>query len=64
MKAADVMTRQVITVMPDATIEEAARLMLRHRISGLPVADRNGVQRPTPKNSVPDGSSSSWAPAG
>ena len=43
MKAADVMTRQVITVMPDATIEEAARLMLRHRISGLPVADRDGA---------------------
>jgi CBS domain-containing protein len=43
MKAADVMTRQVITVMPDATIEEAARLMLRHRISGLPVTDRDGA---------------------
>jgi len=43
MKAADVMTRHVITVMPDATIEEAARLMLRHRISGLPVADRDGA---------------------
>lgn len=43
MKAADVMTRQVVTVTPDATIEEAARLMLQHRISGLPVTNSDGV---------------------
>jgi CBS domain-containing protein len=43
MKAADVMTRQVVTVTPDATIEEAIRLMLQHRISGLPVTDSDGA---------------------
>jgi CBS domain-containing protein len=42
MKAADVMTRHVITVMPDASILQAARLMLQHRISGLPVVDKQG----------------------
>lgn len=39
MNAADVMTREVRTVEPDASILEAARLMLQHRISGLPVVD-------------------------
>jgi CBS domain-containing protein len=43
MKAADVMTREVVTVTPEATIEEAARLMLEHRISGLPVTSEGGV---------------------
>jgi len=31
------MTKQVFTVTPGATIGEAARLMLRHAIAGLPV---------------------------
>lgn len=39
MKAADVMTQKVISVTPETTIAEAARLMLHHRISGLPVVD-------------------------
>jgi CBS domain-containing protein len=42
MKAADVMTRQVITILPDASILQAARLMLQNRISGLPVVDQQG----------------------
>ena len=42
MKAADVMTRQVMTVSPDASILQAARLMLQHRISGLPVVNDQG----------------------
>ena len=42
MKAEDVMTRHVITVDPDATVLQAARLMLQHRISGLPVVDKDG----------------------
>lgn len=37
MIAGQVMTREPITVTPDATIAEAARLMLDHHISGLPV---------------------------
>jgi CBS domain-containing protein len=43
MNAADVMTRDVITVGPDSSIMAAARLMLQHRISGLPVVDAGGA---------------------
>lgn len=42
MKAADIMTRRVVTVAPDASILQAARLMLQNRISGLPVVDSRG----------------------
>lgn len=42
MKAADVMTRDVVTVKADAPIAEAVRLMLDRRISGLPVVDAAG----------------------
>ena len=42
MKAADVMTRDVVTIAPEASIMEAVRLMLQHRISGLPVVDAGG----------------------
>lgn len=41
MHASDVMTRDVITIEPEATVLQAARLMLQHRISGLPVIDKN-----------------------
>src|SRR5512141_136602 len=42
MKAEDVMTRDVISIDPDATVLQAARLMLQHHISGLPVIDSSG----------------------
>ena len=42
MHAADIMTQPVITVGKDTKIAEAARLMLQHRISGLPVIDDSG----------------------
>ena len=42
MKAEDVMTRGVISIDPDSTVLQAARLMLQHRISGLPVIDAKG----------------------
>jgi CBS domain-containing protein len=42
MKAADVMTRKVTSINPDASISEAAQLMVSHRISGLPVIDEQG----------------------
>jgi CBS domain-containing protein len=42
MKAADLMTADVVTVDEDATAQEAAAVMLRHRISALPVLDRTG----------------------
>jgi CBS-domain-containing membrane protein len=43
LKAADVMTRGAVTVASACSIEEAARLMLSHRISGLPVVDAGGT---------------------
>lgn len=42
MNAADAMTRNVTTVEEKAPIEQAVRLMLQHRISGLPVVDAAG----------------------
>ena len=42
MKTADVMTRDPVSVTPETAIVEAARLMLQHRISGLPVVDDKG----------------------
>ncbi|HXT78961.1 MAG TPA: CBS domain-containing protein [Acetobacteraceae bacterium] len=42
MIVADVMTRHVISVAPDASVEEAARLMLSRGISGLFVVDKAG----------------------
>jgi CBS domain-containing protein len=42
MKAGNVMSRRVVSVSPDVSIREAARLMLKKRISGLPVIDKAG----------------------
>ena len=42
MNAVEVMTRQVITIPSDASVLQAARLMLQKRISGLPVVDQQG----------------------
>lgn len=42
MKAGDVMTTGAATVRPDASLAEAARVMVEHRISGLPVVDASG----------------------
>lgn len=42
MRAADIMTRKVITVRPDDNVRHAARMMLANRIGGLPVCDEGG----------------------
>lgn len=42
MIASDVMVSNVITVTPDATVTEVAELLLKNRISGLPVVDDKG----------------------
>jgi CBS domain-containing protein len=42
MKVADVMTRRVITVLPSAGVKEAARLLVAHGISALPVVGESG----------------------
>jgi CBS domain-containing protein len=43
MKVSDVMTQEVISVHPDASVAEAAKLMLKEHISGLPVITPSGV---------------------
>lgn len=40
LKIEDVMTKDIISVYSDEPIEEAALLMLNHKIGGLPVLDR------------------------
>jgi CBS-domain-containing membrane protein len=42
MGARDIMTRNVVSVKPDATLEQATNIMLERRISGLPVVEENG----------------------
>ena len=42
MKAKDIMTANVISIDPEQTVLQAARLMLQHHISGLPVVDSSG----------------------
>jgi CBS domain-containing protein len=41
---AEAMTRNVITVSHDTQVQEAAKLMLAHRIGGLPVLNRGALQ--------------------
>ncbi|HVY13591.1 MAG TPA: CBS domain-containing protein [Rhodopila sp.] len=42
MNVSDVMTRNVISVGPDDTVEQAVKTMLERRISGLLVVDKGG----------------------
>jgi CBS domain-containing protein len=42
MKVTDVMTSDVITVRPDASLKEVAAVLAEHRISGVPVVDEDG----------------------
>ena len=39
MKIEDVMTREVVSVRPGASLKQGAQLLVEHRISGLPVVD-------------------------
>jgi CBS domain-containing protein len=43
MKVKQIMTANVFSVSEEATIEDAARLLARHRISGLPVVNTEGA---------------------
>ena len=42
IKVKDIMTRDVITVPPDYTVEETAQVLQKNRISGAPVVDAQG----------------------
>lgn len=41
MKASDIMTFGAATIKPDASLSQALRIMIDHRISALPVLDDN-----------------------
>ncbi|MFZ0015600.1 MAG: CBS domain-containing protein [Acidimicrobiia bacterium] len=43
MRLEELMTTDVITIGPEATLKEAARRMIEARISGLPVTDETGA---------------------
>ncbi len=42
LTAKDIMTRQVITVTPELSVQELATLLLTHKIGGAPVVDAAG----------------------
>ncbi len=42
MLANDIMTKDVITVSPQATVRELAKILVKKRISGAPVVDKKG----------------------
>jgi len=42
VKAADCMVRELVTVRPDTDAYDAIALLLKHRISGMPVVDESG----------------------
>ena len=42
MRAFQIMTRNVVTVSPETTIIDAAKAMLQHHVSGLPVVEAGG----------------------
>lgn len=39
LKVKDIMSRKIITIKPDDTVEKAAVIMLEHKVTGLPVID-------------------------
>ncbi|MGE5170174.1 MAG: CBS domain-containing protein [Rudaea sp.] len=43
MKAKDVMTHYVVTIAPDASLQDAIGRMVGHHVSGMPVIDANGA---------------------
>jgi CBS domain-containing protein len=42
MRAADVMTRNVVSVTPETTVREVARIFVDNRISGAPIVESDG----------------------
>jgi len=42
LKVKDIMTRELITVLPETEIVHATKLLLENRINGLPVTDETG----------------------
>lgn len=43
LRVDEIMTPRPMTISPDGTLGEAAQIMLRHKIGGLPVVDHHGA---------------------
>ncbi len=43
LTAKDIMTKDVVTVKPETSLEDLASLLLKHQISGVPVVDNAGA---------------------
>jgi CBS domain-containing protein len=43
MQVKDVMTTKVITAKPDASVTDIAKLLIKHRISGIPIVDEKNA---------------------
>lgn len=43
IRVGEIMTREVVTVRPEASLQELAYLLSRHQISGAPVMDDQGA---------------------
>ncbi len=43
LTAKDIMTKAVVTVRPETSIEELSSLLVQHGISGVPVVDESGA---------------------
>jgi CBS-domain-containing membrane protein len=43
LTAKDIMTKEVVTVKPDTSVEELAKLLVDNEISGVPVVDESGA---------------------
>src|ERR1700746_1714123 len=41
MRAIDVMTKDVVTATPEMTVQDVGKLMINHRISGIPIVERD-----------------------
>jgi CBS domain-containing protein len=41
--ASDIMTREVITVLPETTVQQLAKIFASHGISGAPVVNQEGI---------------------
>ena len=42
LTARDIMTKNVVSVTPQTTVEELARILIKHHFSGAPVVDEEG----------------------
>ena len=43
LRVGDVMTKEVVTIASDAMVQEAAELLLKHRVGCLPVLEQGGL---------------------